>query len=604
MGYVNQKRPLFRLTFCALFTILASVNTSAQLADNCPSYIYWGNEPSFDDNPDWSDRAQGVANDGQYWFFTRRFKLYKYERAWRPRDGRDDGQLSEMGIPGVLEDMGINHYGDLDYYRGYLFVPFEGEIIEPIPGCPFCLPIITPLAIVAVHRAADLSLVDWVDITEHQTKTGWIAINPVDGLLYTSGSKLTASDPLIRYTIDFNALEDSQQGGFLSFHDTIDIVENDGTPIEGTFTYMQGGVFSPWADLFILDGKGSERSDRTRGGIHLFRKTADGTKFRLIHDSVNRSLAPPGEPPLEVPPPPSPVLAFDYRTSSLGGQEPEGIDWWSQDNVTDSKFPGQLHAILLNQELSDDAIWWKHYTVDYFCMANLDSDGDGVSDRDEVYINNTHPLIIDSDNDFVDDRVDNCPEMANENQYDMDSDGLGDACDPDADGDGQSNADENTCGSDPLDPASLAPDKDGDMSPDCVDADDDNDGQTDADEVSCGSDPLDNTSLSPDFDGDDAPDCMDPDDDNDLVFDEDDFCPNTFIPEDRIPTSGALGRNRYALLDGDTIFDRIGEATSITTADTGGCSAEQIADELDLGNGHYRFGLSQSALQRWLDQLQ
>ena len=69
-------------------------------------------------------------------------------------------------------------------------------------------------------------------------------------------------------------------------------------------------------------------------------------------------------------------------------------------------------------------------------------------------------------------------------------------------------------------------------------------------------------------------------------------------------TSGALGSNRYALLDGDTIFDRNGEATSITTADTGGCSAEQIADELDLGTGHYRFGLSQSALQRWLDQLQ
>jgi cysteine-rich repeat protein len=54
--------------------------------------------------------------------------------------------------------------------------------------------------------------------------------------------------------------------------------------------------------------------------------------------------------------------------------------------------------------------------------------------------------------------------------------------------------------------------------------DTDGDGQTDADEIACGSDPNDNASLSTDTDGDNIPDCVDPDDDNDSVLDGPDNC--------------------------------------------------------------------------------
>ena len=128
---------------------------------------------------------------------------------------------------------------------------------------------------------------------------------------------------------------------------------------------------------------------------------------------------------------------------------------------------------------------------------------------------------MDSDGDGVPDDQDNCRTVSNPVQTNTDGDGMGDACDPDDDNDGQSDADENTCGSDPLDDASLSPDNDSDGVPDCVDADDDNDGQSDADETACGSDPLDDASLSPDNDSDGIPDCVDADDDNDGQSDAD-----------------------------------------------------------------------------------
>lgn len=64
------------------------------------------------------------------------------------------------------------------------------------------------------------------------------------------------------------------------------------------------------------------------------------------------------------------------------------------------------------------------------------------------------PLVklhcLDSDGDGVCDNVDNCPLVANANQLDTDGDGMGDACDPDDDNDGLSDAFELSIGTDPL----------------------------------------------------------------------------------------------------------------------------------------------------------
>ena len=73
-----------------------------------------------------------------------------------------------------------------------------------------------------------------------------------------------------------------------------------------------------------------------------------------------------------------------------------------------------------------------------------------------------------------------------------------------------------------------------------------------------------------------------PDEDGDAVIDDEDLCPGTLIQEATVP-SVRLATNRWALVGDDLDFDTEspqgkGPQRSYSTADTGGCSCEQIIE--------------------------
>lgn len=91
------------------------------------------------------------------------------------------------------------------------------------------------------------------------------------------------------------------------------------------------------------------------------------------------------------------------------------------------------------------------------------------------------------------------------------------------------------------------------------------------------------------------------DKDGDGVNDDADVCPATVIPE---ILQEQLGKNRFALSDGDFDFDTNtpngkGPGRSYSTLDTAGCSCSQIIDAQGLGNGHKKFGCSVGVMDNW-----
>ncbi|MEL0318916.1 MAG: gliding motility-associated C-terminal domain-containing protein, partial [Flavobacteriaceae bacterium] len=168
---------------------------------------------------------------------------------------------------------------------------------------------------------------------------------------------------------------------------------------------------------------------------------------------------------------------------------------------------------------------------------NLDDDGDGVphgfgyvSSFNDNCPEVPNPDQSDIDQDGVGDVCDNCISVANEDQEDRDQDGVGDFCDvcPDLPNENQE-------------------DFDGDGLGDLCDLDDDNDGQSDEVEIDCGSNPKDPNSLSPDFDQDGIPDCNDLDFDNDQI--ENRIDPNPYGYDDLLVS-------QFISDNGDGINDR------------------------------------------------
>lgn len=295
---------------------------------------YLGNYPSHR-SPGWSNELQGLAHDLQNWFITQKDTLWKFALTHDLNRGVSKAApppgVRWSGIPGSLQQAGYDHFGDLDQYGGFLFIPLEGSRTPQI----------------AVFRSYDLFFVGSFVLTR-QTQAGWCALRlEPDGLyLYTSNNVINGSNPIFRYRVDLrqlNAIPANVAGAF-QFVNSVALYQGS-TPLS-IKPYLQGGEFSPdGSHLFLVNGKSSD-FDQKDGGIWVFR----GTQFQFVIKSTHTSN--------------SGSFFYEFHPGYSKYEEPEGITFWDLDGRGAPGLPGgQLHVILLDNDAGGDEFYIKHYRL-------------------------------------------------------------------------------------------------------------------------------------------------------------------------------------------------------------------------------------------------
>ncbi|MGC0417015.1 DUF6923 family protein [Embleya sp. AB8] len=115
-------------------------------------------------------RSQGVATDGQNWFFSWQNGLQ--------RTTLDGSKIVDrpFAIPKQIADLGGNHIGDIDYYNGKIYAPIED-------GSAYQHPFI------ALFDAKTLEFTGTAYALPqnlHTQGVPWVAVDPARGYVYTA----------------------------------------------------------------------------------------------------------------------------------------------------------------------------------------------------------------------------------------------------------------------------------------------------------------------------------------------------------------------------------------------------------------------------------
>jgi FlgD Ig-like domain/HYR domain len=291
---------------------------------------YLGNYPR-EAEKDWTDDCQGITHDDTHWYINQRRTLFRIpveRNLWQDQKGAPG--VTYRNLQDIPELDGYDHMGGSASYNyngtWYILVPVDNG-----PGDALC----------AVFRAdASLAVVGTATIPGQAEGAGWFAVGP-DGYVYGSVSFPTE---LRRYSMNWSTIE---SGPVLTFVDTIPLTDENGDPYQ--LFHMQGGAIPPDNSvIFIANGLGDcllsgGGTESDSFGMHAF----DLATGQRITRSCQSGCA----------------WRFEFNSCAWGypDEEPEGITFWDLDNGAAPGIRGQLHAILLDNDLGISDVFLKHY---------------------------------------------------------------------------------------------------------------------------------------------------------------------------------------------------------------------------------------------------
>ena len=192
----------------------------------------------------------------------------------------------------------------------------------------------------------------------------------------------------------------------------------------------------------------------------------------------------------------------------------------------------------------------------------------------DMFIRSVAWVLGDEDEDGIPDPSDNCPNISNTNQSDIDDDGLGDACDDDIDGDGVVNSNDNC----PHISNPMQGDFDSDGLGDACDPDADGD-EINNTEDNCPSVP---NPEQNDTDADGIGDACDDDIDGDNVLNANDNCVSIPNPEQNDTDADGIGDACDDDIDGDAVPNEIDNCPYVSNSDQTDADSDGIGDACDV----------------------
>lgn len=322
-----------------LACVLAPLATPHEAAAQAlyESYFNYTSTRPDEAETNYAGNVQGLAHDKNNWFISQEWGL------WKIPVNLDLAGPIACGVSGVacgnLNSINAyNHVGDIDYYQynestGFLLLALEDKDRAVPPA-------------VAAFNPDNLQYIAHatLKLPQHLSQPGnapWVAVD-VNGLVYAPHED--APGWVYIYDLDWHAL--AQNGTMsLQYAGELRLLDESGSPL---LIGGQGATFSESGKLLYMNNGYFGDYDTHQDGISVFDMQ---TKRRIIKSTRD------GAQPF--------WYGYDPDCSPPFGssqcEEPEGLTIWDLDDGRAPNISGQLHVLLLDNDISDD-VYIRHYT--------------------------------------------------------------------------------------------------------------------------------------------------------------------------------------------------------------------------------------------------